>query len=219
MDILEAIESVAKEGADLTEIKGQLEGMKNPLTGLETKEAAWELIKSNKLMLSAFDSEQNKRGETTLANYKSGKMLDEWKERETALRAELNPEESEADKKLREMQEKINGMEAEKLLSSLKTDLAKKAKELEFDPIKAMDYAIYGDKAIEKLESDAEWFKTELETRLGTELKDKFKGNRQPRDKQTPPADLDKQIMEARKAGNSGLALRLQMMKNQKQQS
>lgn len=219
MGLYEDIESVAKEGTDLTGIKGQLEGLSNPLTGLETKEAAWELIKSNKLMLSAFDSEQNKRGETTLENFRNGKMKTEWAEKEAALRLKLNPEESKADKVTREFAEYKEGIAKENAVSKLKTDLEAKAKELEFDPIKARDYSVYGDKAIEKLESDAAWFKEALESRLSSELKDKYKGNQQPRDKKIPPADLDKQIIEARKAGQFDKALRLQMMKNNKPQS
>jgi len=219
MGLYEDIESVAKEGTDLTGIKGQLEGLKNPLTGLETKEAAWELIKSNKLMLSAFDSEQNKRGETTLENFRNGKMKTEWADKEKALRLELNPQEDKATKVAREFEEYKQGVQKEKDLSTLKGTLEEKAKELSFDPLKARDYAVYGDKAIEKLESDAEWFKTELESRLSTELKDKYKGNQQPRDKKIPPADLDTKIREAREKGDSALALRLQLMKNNKPQS
>jgi hypothetical protein len=219
MGLYEDIESVAKEGIDLTGIKGQLEGLSNPMTGLETKEAAWELIKSNKLMLSAFDSEQNKRGETTLENFKNGKMKAEWAEKEKALRLELNPEESKADKVSREFAEYKEGIAKKEGISQLKTDLEAKAKEIEFDPIKARDYSVYGDKAIEKLESDAAWFKTELESRLSSELKDKYKGNQQPRDKKIPPADLDTKIREAREKGDSALALRLQLMKQTKSQS
>lgn len=213
---MEAIKAIAKEGTDLTEIEGLIAGL-NPLSGLKTKEEAYKFIRKTPLLSQTYDKYQRQDSETAIENFKSTKMQEEWKAREEALRKEYNPEESEADKKLRAMEETIKAMEGEKSLNALKTDLSKKAKELEFDTIKAQDYAVYGEKAMEKLESDAKWFKDELENRLSSELKDKYKGNQQPSGKEVPPADLDTEILKAREAGDYAKALRLQMAKNKKQ--
>ncbi len=212
MELLEQIKSIAKDGTDFTEIETAI-GMLNPLGGIKTKDEAWELVKSNKLLLSTYDQKQNERLASFEENLRTGKIATEWAEKEKALRLELNPEESPSDIKIREMAEKIEGMEKEKSSSLLKTELSKKAQELNFDPVKAQDYAVYGETAMDKLESDATWFTEQLESRLSTELKKKFEGNQQPRSRKIPPADLDSRIKEARAAGNASLALRLELDK------
>lgn len=212
MELIEQIKSIAKDGTDFTEIETAI-GQLNPLGGIKTKEEAWELVKSHKLLLSTFDQKQNERLASFEDNLRNGKIATEWAEKEKALRLELNPEESPSDIKIREMEEKIESMEKEKSRSLLKTELSKKAQELNFDPVKAQDYAVYGDTAMDKLESDATWFTEQLESRLSTELKKKFEGNQQPRSRKIPPADLDSRIKEARASGNATLALRLELDK------
>jgi hypothetical protein len=213
-ELLELIKSVAKEGADFTEIEKTI-GTLNPLTGLSTKEEAWDfVVKEKGLLLSAFDMKQTERAETIETNLRKGKIADEWKERETALRKELNPEETPEQKTLREMSEKIASMESDKSTTSLKSELSKKAQELEFDPIKAQDYAVYGDQAMDKLEADATWFKEQLESRLSAEMKKQFPGGPPPQRKPIPPVDIDKRIMEARAAGKGDLAMKLMLEKN-----
>ena len=180
MEILEAIKSVAKDGTDFKEIEGLIKGL-NPISGLTSNEQAFELIRATPLLSSAYDQHERASNDKTLENFKSGKMEETIKAREEALRQTLNPKESDSDKKLREMQDTINGMAADKLLSTLKTDLAKKAKEIDFDPIKAMDYAVYGEKASERMEADAKWMNAEIADRVGKELKEKYSGNTPPK--------------------------------------
>lgn len=104
MSMLDDIRAIAKEGADLSGIEGQIKGL-NPLNGLQTKEQALELIKTNPYLMSAFDSEVSKSVNSGVENFKNGKMQEEWKQREQELRKELNPEETEADKANRELRE------------------------------------------------------------------------------------------------------------------
>lgn len=211
-ELIDQIREIARDGADFTEIEATI-GTMNPLGGLTTKEEAWELVKSNKLLLSTYDQKQNERLATFEENLRKGKIATEWAEKEEALRKELNPEEEPWQKRIRELEEKEKKREAEIARRDLEDSLSLKAKDLEFDTIKAKGYAVYGDKAMEKLEADATWFNETLESRLSSELKKKFEGNQQPRSKKIPPADLDSRIREARASGKGELALRLELEK------
>ena len=185
--LIDDIKAIAKDGADLTGIEGQLKAL-NPISGLQTKEQAWELIKENPMLMSAFDSEVSTRVNHGVENFKSGKMQDEWKKREAELRASLNPEESEADKANRELREEIEQMKNERNLSKLQDELSMKAKEMEFDPIKARDFAVYGEKALDKLNDFAAWQNEIIESKLSTELKDKY--NKKPPTRSANPSTV-----------------------------
>lgn len=177
--LIDDIKAIAKDGADLSAIEGQIAKL-NPLSGLQSKEEAWEVIKSNPYMLSAFDSEQSKRAEKVLDNFRNGKMKEEMSEVEKRIRAELNPEESDADKQLREVREQLKAMQQEKELSLLQDQLSNKAKEMGFDPIRARSFAVYGEKAFDTLEDFAKWQNGIIEERLSSELKGNFT-QRQPK--------------------------------------
>lgn len=185
MGLIEDIKGIAREGADLSGIEGQIAGL-NPLTGLQTKEAAFELIKGTPLMISAFDSAVSKSVEAGVENFKEKGMKDVLKERETALRLELNPKEDKADKVAREFEEYKTGVEADKAKSTLRDELSAKAKELGFDPIRARDFAIFEGDAMAKMEDYASWQTETLNTRLSTELKDKYNLKTPGTNQQTP---------------------------------
>jgi hypothetical protein len=213
MSLEDDIKSIAKEGADISGVLGQLEGL-NPLNGL-TKETAFDFIKKNPVLLSTFDSEVSKSVNTGVDNFKQKGMQEIIKEREEAIRKELNPEETPEQKRIRELETKLEASDGEKALAKLQDELSTKAKELEFDPIKARDFAVWGENAMSKLEEYATWQNETLNSRLDSEIKTKFNGN-PPKRTNLPPADLDTRIKEARAAGNTDLALKLQMMKTQK---
>ena len=214
MELIDKIKAIVPEGTNLSEIETELMGM-NPLNGVKSKEDAWNLIKTNDFLISAFDSEQGKRADKVLENYKNGRMLEEWKAKEESLRAELNPTETPEQKQIRELIEKDKQRDAELLKRDLEDTLAIKAKDLGFDPIKAKDYSIYGERAIERLESDASWFNETLESRLSDKIKGQYTQNKQPVSSKVEPADLDTKIREARSKGDTIVALRLQQMKDQ----
>lgn len=211
MSLEDDIKAVAKEGADLTGVLGQIKEL-NPLNGL-TKENAFDFIKDNQVLLSTFDSQVSKSVESGVENFKSKGMLDILKEKEEALRAEFNPQETPEQKKIRELESRLEASDSEKALAKLQDDLSLKAKELEFDPIDARDFAIYGDKAVEMLEKYAARENERLNERLNKEIKTKYNGN-PPKKTSIPPADIDTRIKEARETGNNELALRLQMLKS-----
>lgn len=220
MSLNEVIAAIAKEGADLTGIEGQLKNYVN-LAELP-KEQVWDTIKAHPSLMSVFDSEVSKRVNTGVENFRNDKMPDyisqAVREKEEALRKELAPEETPEQKRIRELEEKILAAENEKGITALQNDLAAKAKELGFDSEKARDYAVYGENAMAKLESDAAWFAEEINKRLDSEIKNKYKSG-PPKRSEIDPADIDTKIKEARAAGNNDLALKLQMIKDRQKQT
>lgn len=213
MDLIDRIKAIAKEGVDFSEIEREI-AEANPLNKVTDKESAWKFIKSNDLLLSVLDSEANKRGETTLENFKNGKMESLIKEREEAVRKEYVQNETPEMKRIRELEEKDAMREKEIAIRDLQDNLSIKAKEIGFDPIKAKEYAVYGERAIERLEQDANWFKTTLEDQVGKQIKENYGGVKPPKQATITPADIDDKIREARQRGDSETALRLQLKKN-----
>lgn len=180
MELMEAIKSIAKDGADLTEIEGLIKG-NDPLSGLTSKEDAFEFIRKTPLLSQAYDKYERESNERALENFKTGKMQDTIKARELEIRAEINPSETPEQKEIRELKERLNESDKKDALAILQNELQLKATELGFDPIRAKDFAVHKDDALAKLEDYANWQTETLNTRLSVELKDKYKGNRQPK--------------------------------------
>jgi len=213
MSFEDDLKAIAKDGADLSGIMGQVEGM-NPLNGL-TKDTAFDFIKNNQMLLSTFDSEVSKSVNSGVENFKNKGMLDILKEKEEALRKELNPEESEASKVAREFKEFKDAVDNKEKTSLLKDQLSEKAKEMGFpDPMLIRDLAGLGENAEVFAEKYIELFNTALNDKLSEEIKGKYTKTA-PKASDKTPADLDSKIKEAREAGNSALALKLQMIKGQ----
>ena len=182
MSLIDKIKAIAKEGIDFNEIEGEISAL-NPLANVKDKNQAWDFIKGNDLLLSVLDQKVTERANTTLDNFKSGKMEDLIKEREESLRREFNPKETPEQIQIRELLADKDERLKKEARRDLEDKLLIKAKELDFDPIKAKDYSIYGDSAIDKLESDAGWFNTMLEERTGAKIKEKYSGDFQPKAK------------------------------------
>lgn len=215
--MIDELKPYLKEGIDEAEVTSKLEGL-NPLNGLQTKEDAWSFIESNKLLKSAFDSKQSKAAETVEERLMAGKVQELLKAKEEELRLELNPQETEAAKIAREFKEYKDAQERKESMSALQEKLSDVAKEVSYDPLKARDYAVYGEKAEEKLREDAEWLSYEIERRLAEESKTRFGGNQQPKKKVLLPADIDTKIKEARASGDHTLAMKLQLQKQKQSQ-
>ncbi len=213
MALIDDIKAIAKDGADLTAIESGLSGL-NPLDGLQDKESAWELIKSNKMLLSTFDQKQGERARTVEENLMNGKVQDIIKAREEEIRRELNPKESEAAKVAREFEEYKAQVAAKEAKTQLMDELSSKAKELSFDPIKARDYSVYGDKAVEKLKADSEWFNNAVNAKVDAIIKEKYGNSQPPKTPEVSLADIDERIREARANGKTAEALRLQRLKD-----
>jgi hypothetical protein len=186
MGLIEDIKAIAKDGADLSGIEGQIAGL-NPLTGLTDKAAAWELIKGTPLLLSAHDARTVDSVKTGVDSFKEKGMVELWKEKELAIRAEVNPKETDDQKEIRELKERLNESDKKGALTTLQDKLQLKAKELGFDPIRAKDFAIYGeDDAMSRLEAYATAETEAVNTRLSTELKDKYNLQTPDTNQQTP---------------------------------
>lgn len=214
MDLIDKIKAIAKDGVDFAEIEKEI-AEQNPLNGVKTKDDAWKFIKDNDILLSTLDQKVTERGNSMLENFKSDKMEALIKEREEAVRKEFIKDETPEMKRIRELEEKDAMREKEIATRDLQDNLSIKAKEIGFDPIRAKEYAVYGEKAIERLEQDANWFKTTLEEQVGKQIKENYGGIKPPtRKAEIKPADLDEQIREARSRGDSAAALRLQIKKD-----
>lgn len=169
MNLREIVESYAGEGADFSKLDEQLGAYTN-LSEL-TKDNFIETLKKVPNAISAYDSVNRSSIETGITNFKTGKMLDEWKEKETTLRAELNPKETASDKRIRELEDKISNSEKLQLMNLMKDQLSVKAKEMEFDSEIARKLAPLGDEIAESLMKDILTWKDGI---LGDRLKSQY---------------------------------------------
>ena len=210
MSLLDNISSYLKEDVNKEELAGALTGYIKP--NELTKEDFKGLIKDSKDFASVFDSEVNTRRDTGVNNFMEKDLPKLLKEKEAAIRAELNPEETPEQKQVRELLEKVSAMESKEALSLYKDELSQKANELEFPAEIARKYANLG-QGVEPLLSDfMEWHKSIVEPLSSAAAKAPFSKD-QPKSSKITPADIDTKIMAARKAGDTHLALQLQLQK------
>lgn len=173
--LLEWIKTNVKEGANVAEAENLIEA-ENPVHSIKTKDEALQFIERTPFFREALDSATSRRVENALTRFKEEKLPGMKKTWEEDLRKELNPEETPEQKKIRELEE----WKAEQLKSAegeaLKAELRKQAKDLGMDPLKAERYHVYGEKASDFLKQDREEFKTEIDSRLDSEIKNRFGG-------------------------------------------
>lgn len=139
MSLIDDIKSVAKEGADLSGIEGQIGSYIN--SSELTKDNFIEVAKKHPNLMSAYDSLVSKSVENGVNNFKEKGMAEILKAKEDAIRAEINPKETPEQKRIRELEAKIQASEDKEILSTRKDELSIKAKELGFDTILAKDLA------------------------------------------------------------------------------
>jgi len=139
MSLFDDIKAIAKDDADLSGIEGQIGNYINA-TEL-TKDNFIDVAKKYPGLMSAHDSLVSKSVENGVANFKEKGMIDLFKEKESAIRAEINPKETPDQKEIRELKEWKQQSIDEKKLSSRKDELSIKAKELGFDTILAGKFA------------------------------------------------------------------------------
>lgn len=171
--VIGLIEPLVKEGADLTPVKEAL-GTMDPLAKVTDKDSAWGFIKSNDLLLSVLDQKTTERIKDAKGRWTETDLTEALKAREAEIRAEINPKETPEQKQLRELKAQLDQRDAKEALRALQDSLSEKAKELNFDPMKARDYAVYGESAVEKLTADAEWFNTTVEEKVNALAKEKY---------------------------------------------
>lgn len=170
---LALIKESVKDGVDMDQIKQAAEAL-NPLNAVKTKEDAWSLIKGNTILLSALDQKVTKRVETAKENWMEGEVKDLLKAREEEIRAELNPKETDEQKALRELRDKLSERDKKDALRDLQDKLSLKAKELNFDPMRARDFAMFGADAESKLQEYAEFISSTVEEKVNSQVKERF---------------------------------------------
>lgn len=175
MNLIEWIKKNVKEGVNVTEAENLLQA-ENPLNKVQTKEEALRLIEDTPFFRSAFDSEISKKVEGALKKYEETKLPDIVKSREAEIRAELNPQETPEQKRIRELEEKIKQADNERQTESLKSSLRTKAKEIGMDPIKAERYAVYGDQAEKFMAEDFKMISEQVTIQLDGEIKKRYGG-------------------------------------------
>lgn len=172
MTLMEWIEKNAAEGANLEEAKKLVEGANLP----QSKEDAAKLVEDNQYLKSELDSRVSKSVENATERFKENKLPDILKEEREKIRQELNPEETEEQKRIRELQEKVQSFETEKQKEQRKAQLREKAKELGYDPLDAENYVAFGDKAEEMLEKHSKKFQSTVDTKVNEYIKQKYGG-------------------------------------------
>lgn len=201
-----------EEGANFDEFKALVNDL-NPLKNLTTNESQVEFMERNfKGGLERFKEQAIRKHDEKFMAEKLPGLLSEEKDK---WMKEQNPEETPQDKELRELKEWKAAQEKKEVVNQLKGELRAKAKDLGYDG-DAERYSVYGEKALEMMESDYKANQEYIEREVAKLSKERFGNNPPPnRSDQGPPKDVDAQITEARKSGNSALALKLQMQKLQ----
>ncbi len=149
MGLRENLSAFIKDDINMDELEGALKGYIKP--GELSKDDFKGIITNNKDFESLFDSEVNIRRDKGVDNFMDNKLPDILKEKEAAIRAEVNPKESEAAKVSREFNEYKTEVKRKEDLAILKDVLSSRSKELDgdFDTEIARDIAgIGGDEAL-----------------------------------------------------------------------
>lgn len=215
--LLDWIKKNIREGADIKEAESLIKDL-DPLKNIKSKTEALAFIERNDLFRSALDSETSIRVDNALERFKENKLPGIVKEEQEKIRKELNPEETEQDKRIRELEQKLEAADNEKLQSNTKLTLREKAKQLAeetgvpYDPLRAERLYVYGDKAEEMLTDEINYLKGTIEKELSSKLKGQYI-NTAPKTGKTVSGSLDERLNKAKSEGNLTLATQLYMEK------
>ena len=212
-ELLKLIKANMKEGADIAAIQKLAEGL-NPLAGVKTVEEAKVLIAKTDLLRSANDSLVSIAVKSHDDKFTAEKLPELLKAEGEKIRKEINPKETDEQKKIREQGEEIQKLKDDGSKATLKTALTAQAAELGYKGNVNLFLGYEPKEAGKLLKADFDLFKTSVDERVSSDIK-KLYGDIKPRTStEIPPEDLDAQIMKARSEGNSDLALKLQMQKD-----
>ena len=175
--LIDKIKAIAKEDADLSEVEGLLGNYINA-TEL-TKDNFIDVAKKYPNLMSAHDSIVSRSVENGVNNFKEKGMLEILKEREEAIRSEIMPKETPAEKRIRELEAKIKANEDKEILLARQDELSIAAKDLGFEPLLARKLAKL-DNAEDVIKDVIEWHNGVL----GTKLKGQYPAN-------TPKSGVD----------------------------
>lgn len=207
--LIKWIEKNSAEGADIQEAKKLVEDV---AVSIQSREDADKFIESNKFVKAELDSKISKSVENAIERFKETKLPSMLESEKEKIRKELNPEETPEQKRIRELEQKIQAQEERENNESRKSYLRNKAKEINFDPIRAERYSVYGDDAEKILLEDVEFFQTHIKTQVETELKNKY-GNKPPvvgsQRTMTPRAEVEDNYKKALQTGDGTKAFML----------
>jgi hypothetical protein len=139
MSLIDEVKSYFKEDVDIGDIETKLSKYED--LSVVSKDNIIDVFKKHPDAFSALDSVVGTRAEKRLETYKEKELPNEWKSREEAIRAELNPKETPAEKRIRELEAKIEAQENKEKLSARQDELSVKAKDLGFEPLLARKLA------------------------------------------------------------------------------
>ena len=165
----------AKEDANVAEFEELVSKAAPP----DDAKQAIDYIRAIPALRSAFDAALNKEFDRATEKYEKEKLPEKEKELRESIRKELNPTETEEQKQIRELREKLEAKERAEAVAQRKDALRAKAKEYGIDPDIAADFALYGDEAENFLKRHAEWHKKELDAVKAESAKAAY-GNRTP---------------------------------------
>ena len=190
--ILEWIKANAKEGADVSEATKLVEG----LTDLNSisKDEAVKLFTDNAVFRSAFDSEISRK----IEDHDNKKLPELKKSIREEVEKELNPDLTDDQKRIKALEQEIEANKAKDLVNESKAALRAKAEELNFDIGRAERYHVYGDKALEMLESDAKFFTESITNGVNSEIKTRFGNATPPKSPEVDPSKvMNRDVFEA----------------------
>lgn len=188
--ILEWLKANVKEGVDIAEVQALIQA--DSISQINTSDLATDFINRNSFFKSASDKAASKQ----LESFKSGKMLEMWEEKKADLLKELNPQETEVEKQLRELREANTKRENEWKAEKRKVEILKKASEIGFDPVLAEHLVLHGDNAGEVLELFNSKISTMVQSGVDERMKG-FKGGALPGKKQPEEGILTKQEFDS----------------------
>jgi len=196
MTILEWIKENAKEGANIAEVEELVQ--KSTFEGITTKEQAMDFISKNQVFKSANDSMISTAVNSHDDKFKETKLPDLIKAEREKIQAELNPKMTDEQKELQDLKQWRTDSEKREKDGELRTLLRSKGSELKYDPMRAERFSIFGDKAIEMLVDDSEYWNGQIDTKIKESVKETLSGT--PPKGGTPP-DGKKSLEEIAKLG------------------
>lgn len=179
MDIMEWAKANAKEGANFAELEDAVE-RSNPLAGIKSREDAEAFIRGNDTFRSALDSSVSKAVESHDKRFREEKLPGILSEEKERLRKELNPEETEEQRQIRELREEVASEKKLRALENAKSKLRSKGKEFGFPDGIAETFAVYGEEAEDRLSNMGDFIKRSIQEGIESGVKEKFKGRRAP---------------------------------------
>jgi len=176
----------------------------------EAKEKSFIDFIGTKEYIDHINAEKSKWGETYKKDKLPSILAEVRKDEKEKTIKELNPEETEADKRLRVIEEELKTSKETIKVNSLKENLRTKAKEIGFDVSRADRYSIYGDSAEEAMKADHDYFTKFVTEEIDKKIKGSFdKKDPNKSDKQTGKLTISelkgKTVTEIRQLKADGL--------------